>query len=328
VRITFVDVGQGDAIIIRSGRWTGLVDGGPRGSDGTIEAQLAKAGVQRLDTLIVTHPDLDHVGGLPLVVADYRPRRVLLSGGSSTQAWAAAWNAMKRAGATMTQVDAGDRFRFGKATVQVLNPQGPTGGGGSNETSVVLLLTVAGKRILLPGDLQGPNELAVGRVLARGPPLFLLKVAHHGSRYSTGATFLDEARPRFAVICVGRNSYGHPSPDTLARLRDDGVRVYSTQKNGTITLTIAASGKATWRFSRSAKAVTSTGGGGSSAAGGGDGGSATGGASGSTVVYITATGECYHRASCRYLSQSKIRISLRSARSQGYRPCSVCDPPR
>ena len=157
--------------------------------------------------------------------------------------------------------------------------------------------------------------------------MYLLKVAHHGSRYSTGASFLDDVDPRLAVICMGPNSYGHPTPETIRRLRASGARVYATQKNGTITVTIAPSGKAAWSFSRRSKPVTGAGGfGNSSSTAGGSSGSGNATAGGGTIVFVTETGECYHRGTCQYLSQSKIKISLKNARAQNYRPCSVCDP--
>ena len=152
-------------------------------------------------------------------------------------------------------------------------------------------------------------------------------MAHHGSRYSTSSSLLAETSPKFAVISVGRNSYGHPAPQTISRLKAAGTRIYTTQKNGTITLTVSSSGRVSWRFARSSKPVTSAGRS-MSAAGGGSAVGSAGSSAGGTKVYVTATGECYHRAGCRYLSHSKIAISLKEAKAQGYRPCSVCNPPQ
>ena len=198
-----------------------------------------------------------------------------------------------------------------------------------------MLLQAAGRRVLFTGDTTGPNEAAVGATLARGPPVDVLKVAHHGSRYSTTAGFLDGARPRVAVISVGHNSYGHPSSDAVSRLRGSGTRVYSTQRSGSITLTVAASGTLRWTFARSAaelKRGVSPGGsgGGSSSPGttGSSGASSSATSSGDPTVYVTATGECYHRKGCRYLASSRIAMKLSHAMADGYRPCSVCDPPR
>jgi len=158
----------------------------------------------------------------------------------------------------------------------------------------------------------------VAAVCARGPPLYLLKVAHHGSRYATNTSFLAQTRPRYAVISVGRNSYGHPSPATVARLRAAHATIYTTQTNGTISVTFSASGAVRWSFGSSSRPVVAA------AART----SAAPKASGDVIVYVTATGHRYHRDGCRYLSKSRIAITLAKAKAEGYRPCSVCDPPQ
>ncbi|MFA4965785.1 MAG: ComEC/Rec2 family competence protein, partial [Thermoleophilia bacterium] len=316
-KIVFVDVGQGDAAIIKSGSWTGLIDGGPSGSEGAIEAALGKLGVRRLSAVVVSHPHADHTGGLSGVVYDYRPRQAYVGEGAGN-----ATAALKSVGARIVKVRRGTTLRFGALRAKVLNPGSLTGD--ANEDSVVLLVDASGKRFLFTGDVTGTNEALVGSICARGPPLYLLKVAHHGSRDSTSSSFLSGARPQFALISVGPNSYGHPATETIAALRGAGTRIYSTQKNGTVTLTVAASGAVAWSFARSAKPVTKA----ASSSGGGTGASTsgTGGSSGGTKVFVTETGECYHLSGCRYLSRSKIPISLRDAKAR-YRPCSVCKPP-
>ena len=87
LRITFVDVGQGDAIVIRCGSWTGLIDGGPRGSYGAVAAALTGSGARRIDCLVITHPHADHIGGLPGIIRQFRPKSAVYASAGATATW-------------------------------------------------------------------------------------------------------------------------------------------------------------------------------------------------------------------------------------------------
>ena len=247
--VVFVDVGQGEATVIRSGSWTGLIDGGPAGSEPAVEAALAKLGVRRLSAVVVSHMHADHTGGLMHIVSEWRPRTAYVAG-TPTSALAAA---LHGAGAAVVQVRRGVGLRFGAARAEVLSPAGLSGD--ANGDSVVLRLDAVGKSFLFTGDCTGPNEAAVGSICARGPPIDVLKVAHHGSRYSTSNTFLADTRPRVAVISVGPNSYGHPTPATVGRLLAGDSRVYTTWRNGSLTFKVSEAGAMSISFSRSPQPV-------------------------------------------------------------------------
>jgi len=249
-RIAFVNVGQGDAILIRSGSADVLIDGGPEGSDGAVAAAMKRIGIRDLDTVVVSHMHADHAAAIDELSERFDPERLLVAGPADNDLKQAA----RSTGATIIQVRRGATYRWGAVKAKVLSPGDISDD--ANADSIVLLLEVAGRRLLLTGDLTGPNEERVGRICARDPPLFLLKVAHHGSSYSTDSGFLADAGPTFAVISVGANSYGHPAPETVSRLHSSGAKVYTTQKNGTITLTIKPSGDVKWQFSKSSKQVT------------------------------------------------------------------------
>ncbi len=250
--VVFIDVGQGDAAAVRSGRWSGLIDGGPAGSEEAVEAALRRLGVRRLSAVAVSHMHADHIGALPHLIEEWRPRVVYVA----ARPTAALRRACSAAGARVTRVAKGSpAMRWGAATARVLSPASRSGD--ANEDSMVVLLEAAGRRFLFTGDCTGPNEAAVGVICARGPPLTVLKVAHHGSGYSTSSTFLADARPKAAVISVGPNSYGHPTAEALGRLRRAGATVYTTWKNGTITFTVGANGALKRSFSRSPQRVKS-----------------------------------------------------------------------
>ncbi len=247
--VVFVDVGQGDAIVIKSGSWAGLIDGGPAGSEPAVEAALAKLGVRRLSAVVVSHLHADHTGGLPHIVREWRPRTAYVAG-RPTRPLA---GALRGAGTTVVQVRRGATFRCGAARARILSPAALSGD--ANSDSLVVAVEAGGKRFLFTGDCTGPNEASVGRICARGPPVTVLKVAHHGSRFSTTSAFLTGVRPRVAVISVGPNSYGHPTPATVRRLLAVGSRVYTTWKNGAVTFTVSAAGAMRATFSRSSRPV-------------------------------------------------------------------------
>jgi competence protein ComEC len=247
--VVFVDVGQGDATVIRAGSWAGLIDGGSSGSEARIEAALTRLGVRRLSAVVVSHMHTDHTGGLPHIVAEWRPRKAFVAGRPSS----ALAGALRRAGTTVVQVRRGAALRFGGARAEVLSPAGLSGD--ANSDSLVLRLEAGGRSFLFTGDCTGPNEAVVGSICARGPPIEVLKVAHHGSRYSTSAAFLADTRPRVAVISVGPNPYGHPTPATVRRLLAGGSRVYTTWRNGSLTFKVSQAGAMSISSSRSPQPV-------------------------------------------------------------------------
>jgi beta-lactamase superfamily II metal-dependent hydrolase len=309
-RIAFVSVGQGDAILIKSGPADVLVDGGPEGASAAVDTAMRELGMRELDVVVATHMHADHIGAADDLTLTHGPERVLVAG----RVHASMKQAARAAGADLVQARRGDTYRWGAVKAEVMSPGGVSGD--ANADSIVLLLEVGGRRILLTGDLTGPNEEVVAGICARGPPLYALKVSHHGSRSATASGFLGRTDPRFAVISVGANSYGHPTPETVSRLTSSGARVYTTQKNGTITLTVRSSGSVRWEFSRSSGPMTEV----------AQRGTTSGGST--TRVFVTATGERYHSDGCRHLTKSRVPVTLKEARARGYTACSVCRPRR
>jgi len=247
--VSFLDVGQGDAVALRSpaGRWL-LIDGGPRGPQGdagrrVVVPFLRSHGASQLAGVVATHAHLDHFGGLPAVLDAFDPAFVLEPGEpvpdagylgflAAVEGDGAAWHAARR----------GDRLELDGVTIEVLSPDSAWAVSQTdiNEESVVLLVTYGATRLLLAGDAGIPTE---AHLAGRVGHVTLLKVGHHGSRGATSDRWLDELRPAEAVISVGaKNRYGHPAPETLARLRAHGVTVLRTDERGTITFTVSSHG--------------------------------------------------------------------------------------
>lgn len=241
--LLFLDVGQGDAALIRTplGHWI-EVDAGPTG-DGwdagrrVIAPLLARQGVDRIELFVLSHAHRDHVGGGVAVLGQV-PVTLAIEPGelfadSAYDDWLAAlaahhtrWRAVR---AGMAWVLDGVSFR-------VLHPPTPWARQGEdlNEDSVVLELSYGNFRALLMGDAGFVAESAMAAGLR---PSNLLKVGHHGSRTASSAEFLAAVHPQAAIVSVGRNRYGHPAPEALDRLARADVAVWRTDREGTVAVT-------------------------------------------------------------------------------------------
>jgi len=249
--ITVLDVGQGDAIVVRgpSGQ-TLLIDGGgdveghPSGFDvgaRRVVPALRRMGIRRIDVVILTHPHEDHAGGLGAVLQNFTVGLVLDSGFPHPAPAYARFRALigarrvpYRPARRGMALDLGDGMRL-----EVLLPEEPliTGSGSDvNLNSIVARLTYGRVAALLTGDMEALNE---SQLLDLGDDVrsAILKVAHHGSDTGTTEAFVDAVRPALAVISVGAmNPFGHPAPDTLAVLEEWGAAVYRTDRDGAVTI--------------------------------------------------------------------------------------------
>ena len=239
LRVTFLDVGQGDATLVELPDGPRLlVDGGPGGAgrfdvgERVLAPFLWNRPLLRLDAVALSHWDIDHSGGLAAVLKRIRVGELWESGRAPAGAPDTV-AALARTRVPRRALEAGQRVRLGAALLTVLNP-GPGPPLAPNDDSLVLRLDWRGLSLLLTGDLGARGEALM---LARAGPLraVALKVAHHGSRSSSGAPLLDAVRPRVAVISVGaRNPFRHPSAEVLARLEAAGAHVYRTDRDGAV----------------------------------------------------------------------------------------------
>ncbi|MEW6309069.1 MAG: DNA internalization-related competence protein ComEC/Rec2 [Bacillota bacterium] len=230
---TFLAVGQGDSLLVRSGRAAILIDGGGASAGSfVLLPYLRRQGVRRIDLVILTHAHADHAEGLAAVLAQANVGAVAAPGDPwATLAAAGLAETVRERGIPCVALGQGDTIAAGRLRLEVLHPP-QAEGGLDNDGSLVLLISQGGFRLLCMGDAGHGVEGALpltGTVTA-------LKVGHHGAGDASGTKFLERLRPLVCVISTGPNSFGHPDPDTLSRLERTGALLYRTDQYGAISL--------------------------------------------------------------------------------------------
>ncbi|MCJ7786987.1 MBL fold metallo-hydrolase [Patescibacteria group bacterium] len=218
LHLIFCDVGQGDAILISYQKTQILIDGGPDNRVLNCLSHHLPFWDRRLEVVVLTHPEKDHFGGLVDVIKRYSLKYLISYSWPETE--------------QKTILKAGDEVKLGKVKLSVLWPKEINQGGELNENSLVLKLTFGSFCALLPGDISSKTEDQLDKV----GPCQVLKVAHHGSRYSTGEEFLEKVRPVLAVISVGPNSFGHPTEEVIKKLKDLDIKILRTDQDGEIEI--------------------------------------------------------------------------------------------
>lgn len=236
--VSFIDVGQGDSVLIQASDGTDiLIDGGRPSAGPTVVAYLQDEGVDDIEVMVASHADSDHIGGLIDVLQSAIPvEAVVYSRPGTTATYNNFVAAMQADGLTPTPVAEGQSYTWGSMSVEVLNPQSPYLGD-INEDSVVLMITYGDHEFLFTGDVGFTAENGI-LTSGRSVDADVLKVAHHGSRYSSSQAFLNAVMPAYAVISVGEgNPYGHPAQETLDRLTAVGAEVFRTDIQSTVVIT-------------------------------------------------------------------------------------------
>ncbi|AEE97681.1 MBL fold metallo-hydrolase [Mahella australiensis] len=348
LKLHFIDVGQADSILVQTPKGkTMLVDAGNNADGNAVLSYLKTQDVKKIDVLVGTHPHEDHIGGMDTVINAFPIGKIYMPRATTTtKTYEDVLNAIASKGLKITAAKGGMSIDIDPTVKTDILAPNSSSYDDLNNYSAVIKLTYGKTSFLLDGDAEDVSEQ---EMLAKGYNLKadVLKVGHHGSNSSTTPAFLKAVSPKYAVISVGAgNSYGHPAPETLAGLASTGVQIYRTDEAGTIVITSDGN---TIKIDKKASPVKPQ----APPVSSGTASKSSSGSENKTVVvpvpapskekvtpaplqpskndvtvYITDSGEKYHKDGCRYLKKSKIPIKLSEAKAKGYTPCKVCGPPQ
>lgn len=237
--IHYIDVGQGDAILIKAAGLNVLIDAGERGNGETVCSYLEAQEVKSLDYVIATHPHSDHIGSMADVLEKMPVANVIMpkltqQNTPTTKTYELFLQAVKGSGATVIAAEPGKSYRGEQAVLTILGPCQQDDN--LNNMSVVARLDFGSTSFLFTGDAETPSENAI---LKKGLDVKadVLKMGHHGSRTASGNAFLDQVQPAVCVISCGTgNDYGHPHEETLKKLEKRGITPLRTDQDGTVVI--------------------------------------------------------------------------------------------
>ena len=344
ISVHFLDVGQADSILLLSENGQAmLIDAGNNADGAGIVQYLRDLDITELSYVIGTHPHEDHIGGLDDVISWFGVKTIMMPKVSTTtQTFEDVLDVIASKDLSVTAPSVGDTFEFSEGILQVVSIGEDEDD--LNNSSLVLRYTYGDISFLFTGDAESAAE---EKMLTSGLELksTFLKVAHHGSDTSSTAAFINAVSPKVSIVSVGKdNAYGHPSKSVLDMLSATSI-MYRTDESGTIVVTTngknyeirkvrnntigiphdssqpteqstpieSSSYDTTQESSQEAPQETPQ--------------ESSQEEPQEITVYVTKTGEKYHRSGCRYLKKSKIAISLEDAK-RSYEPCSVCKPPQ
>ena len=340
LEVHYIDVGQGNATLIKCGSHAMLIDGGNNNKGTTVQLYLKKQGVESLDYVIGTHPDADHIGGLDVIVYKYNCEKVIMPDyEKDTKTYQELVDVIHDKNMKITYPVVGEQYALGEAKFTIIAPNSNSYGGNANDYSVAILLEYGKNRFLFTGDAEEASET---EMLSNGIELSadVYKVAHHGSRSASTQEFLNAVRPKYAVISCGEgNSYGHPHAEVLNRLRSMGVEVFRTDEQGSIiassdgeNITWNCSATDSWQSGEQTESDREN------AEDENPGDENSGNAisdavtSEQTTYVLNTNTKKFHRETCSSVSQikeenfQKVQMNREELEQSGYSPCKNCNP--
>ena len=324
LEVHYIDVGQGDATLIKCGSHAMLIDGGNNNKGTTVQLYLKKQGVESLDYVIGTHPDADHIGGLDVIVYKYNCDTVIMPDyEKDTKTYQELVDVIHDKNMKITYPVVGEQYALGEAKFTIIAPNSNSYGGNANDYSVAILLEYGKNRFLFTGDAEEASET---EMLSNGIELSadVYQVAHHGSRSASTQEFLNAVRPKYAVISCGEgNSYGHPHAEVLNRLRSMGVEVFRTDEQGSIiassdgeNITWNCSATDSWQSGEQTESDREN----------------SDNVTEQTTYVLNTNTKKFHRETCGSVSQikeenfQKVQMSREELEQSGYSPCKNCNP--
>ena len=237
MEVHFIDVGQGDATLIKCGDGAMLIDAGENDKGTLVQNYIRKQGVKTLDYLIITHADSDHCGGADVIITKYDIDTIIYPNyEKDTETWRDVTEAMDYQDYEVTEPVVGDSYRLGDATFTIIAPNEKKYDEGNNY-SVGILLEHGDKKFVFTGDAEedAEEDIVDNKIDISAD---VLKIGHHGSRTASTEAFIEEVSPQYAVISCGEdNEYGHPHAQTLNTLRKNMIDVFRTDEQGSIVAT-------------------------------------------------------------------------------------------
>ncbi len=234
MEVHFIDVGQGDAILIEADHSAMLIDSGDFSKHSVLTDYLDSQNITKLDYVIATHPHIDHIGSLDSVLKTYEVEKIILPDVlHTTKTYENLLDTIEKRNLSVTKAQVGNLYYLGSASFTILAPNS-SNYEDVNNSSIVIRLCYGKSTFLFTGDAETPSE---EEMLASGMDLSadVIKLGHHGSAYSSGKKFIEAVNPTYAVVSVsGDNDYGHPHPRTLRTINRQNIKLYRTDKQGTI----------------------------------------------------------------------------------------------